>query len=84
MNKLTGNEPINPTMWDERHKPEIVRDNDGMTIRQYYAGLAMQGLCATRLKDEYLVNGGHLHYESLATDAVGMADALISELNKEK
>ena len=42
---ITGNEPINPTIWDDANKPAFIRDNDGLTIRQYYTGLAIQGLC---------------------------------------
>ena len=43
-------------------------------LRNYYAGLAMQGLIAT-------VNIHH--YDYLANLSIGAADALIAELNKE-
>lgn len=46
---ITGNEPINPTVWDDRRNPEFVRDNDGITLRQYYAGLALQGLISNNI-----------------------------------
>lgn len=46
---------------------------DGMTLREYYAGLAMQGLCA---------NPGFINIPP-ATQAVEIADALIAELAKE-
>lgn len=45
----------------------------GLTKREYFAALAMQGLCAsitTAFPDE------------LAFDAVKLADAIINELNK--
>lgn len=46
-------------------------DNKGLTKREYFAGLAMQGIV-----DRYL------NYEDIAHDAVKMADALLAELNK--
>lgn len=46
----------------------------GMTLRQYYAGLAMQGMLADNTW------GGHL--QACAKDAVAAADALIAELEK--
>lgn len=48
----------------------------GMSLRAYFAGQALAGLLA-----------GHKHDDSdgetVAEDAVGIADALIAELNKE-
>lgn len=44
----------------------------------------MQGLLACPIKEKYLVNDGFLHYESLATDAIGMADEIIDQLEKTK
>lgn len=46
---------------------------DGMTIRQFYAGLAMQGVLITHGED---LDG------VIASRAVKYADALIEELNK--
>lgn len=49
---------------------------NGLTKREYYAGLAMQGLCSDQT---YLrPNNG----EEIAQRAVEMADFLIAELNK--
>lgn len=47
----------------------------GLTKREYFAGLAMQGLCA---------NGhyGNLQNELLAEEALSISDALIAEMNK--
>jgi len=47
---------------------------DGMTLREYYAGQVLAGLCA----DPNLI----AQYGSLAKTCVGLADALIAELNK--
>lgn len=45
----------------------------GLTKREYFAGLAMQGMAMSDLK-----------YEDIAHDAVKMADALFKELDKPK
>lgn len=47
----------------------------GMDIRTYLAGQAMQGL---------MLHPNLVTYEEVAMAAVGMADALIEELNKVK
>jgi hypothetical protein len=44
-------------------------DNKGLTKREYFAGLAMQGMAMSDLK-----------FEDMARDAVKMADALLAEL----
>lgn len=59
----------------------------GISVREYYAGLAMQGLCAGPT-----ANGGFAQYKELgmksadalvAKMAVDIADALIAALAKE-
>ena len=47
----------------------------GLTKREYFAAMSMQGLCADPQR-----SGKHEHY---AEDAVRFADALIEALNKE-
>lgn len=48
----------------------------GLTKREYFAGLAMQGLCA---------HSGDYHRDTdLAQDAVMYADALLAELERTK
>jgi hypothetical protein len=49
----------------------------GMTLREYYAGLAMQGLLASETLDYHASSS-----ESLARHAVSKADALLAELAK--
>lgn len=51
---------------------------EGMTLRQYYAGLAMKAYAGSSR------NGNPIDYSENAKNAVNMADALIAELNKEK
>ena len=50
-----------------------VEDGMGLTKREHFAGLAMQGLIAADNK------GAH----RIAHDAVNLADALLAELDKE-
>lgn len=57
----------------------------GMTLREYYAGLAMQGLLANGESPGYagLAQREGFH-ESTAIIAVRMADALIAKLEEKK
>ena len=87
MNKITGNEPAMPTeiamdgeglgatSHQVGHYTALYHD---LTIRQHYAGLAMQGFCAAGYGD---FNNNHV--EHIAKLSVKQADALIAELNKE-
>ena len=51
----------------------------GLTKREWLAGLALQGLAA----NGQLGNGGKVEAEWSASAALGAADALLAELNKE-
>ena len=67
-------------MKDKRAFPYVAEWYDagkaGMTLREYYAGLAMQGLISDiKFDEEYSAR-------ELAIDAVSLADALIEELSK--
>lgn len=66
------------------HVVAKVWSEGGLTKREYFAGLAMQGLAATRLVDIYNRQLQSGQAELLATLAVQQADALIEELNKTK
>lgn len=59
-----GNQPILDNQFE---------DNKGLTKREYFAGLAMQGLVASDLT-----------FEAIAQDSVKMADAILAELDKPK
>lgn len=50
-------------------------EQDGLTKREYFAAMAMQGIVSTDLADTY---------ENFAKASVAMADALIKALNKEQ
>lgn len=62
---------------DPNGKFESERISRHMNLREYYAGLAMQGLLtiATPQKDSFDIERG-------VRDSVAIADALIQELNK--
>lgn len=53
--------------------PYLVRGQVGLTKRELFAAMAMQGL---------LSQGGYDKWDYVATDAVNVADALIAALNK--
>lgn len=67
-----GNEPANP-----------IKDSNfyrlGLTKREHFAGLAMQGYCV----GEYTGQSG-MSVESIAKWSIEMADALLIELRKNK
>ena len=75
---MNPNEPVFPN-------PELRNANGdvyqypsfGISIRQYYAGLAMQGICANPAFET-------LSFEGCADYAVQQADALIAKLNEIK
>jgi hypothetical protein len=64
--------------------------SSGLTKREYFSAIAMQGILASApahdnifSNESIYVNGGYLHYETIAILAVASADALIAELNKD-
>jgi hypothetical protein len=81
---ITGNEPITPLQ--DKGFPSrfsmVMNDEErlcsGLTIRQYYAGLAMQGIMSGL--GEHKISD----YKTIANASVSMAEHLIAELNKEK
>lgn len=77
-----ANEPINPI----RGKMQGESDYKGLTKREYFAGLAMQGLLSQHT--ELAANGGSTEHfvgmqEDIAKEAVHLADALLLELEKQ-
>ncbi len=63
----------------------IDHPQEGLTKREYFAAIAMQGLL-TRVpkRENYQVDLGILESQRIAAESVIMADKLIEELNKEK
>lgn len=59
-------------------KTESSIATDGLTKREYFAAMAMQGMYR-----EWLTRNENSKRREVARDAVAMADALIEALNKE-
>lgn len=60
--------------------PVVVYVDKGLTKREYFAGLAMQGLLASNLYDTY--DGAGEWKKDTIESAVEYADALLAELEK--
>lgn len=72
----TSDQPAFPVLKSKMHEEEGVvsfQTEPGMTLRQYFSGLAMQGLLAR----QYSV-------DTICSKAVEIADNIISELDKTK
>lgn len=83
------NEPAFPTqMWDEELKEATWLDG-GLTKRELFAAMAMQGILANTFKIGQLNTDGRTTIEAIQNSticeaALGYADALIAELEKTK
>lgn len=67
---IAGDEPVNVTFFEDGKM-----NASGLTIRQHFAAMAMQGYMASRYTP-------HQDCEHIAEYCVRCADALIVELNK--
>jgi len=83
--KLTGEEPINPTYFDEGFQPKFTHCGEGLTKREYFAAMAMQGMMANPAimeavtVSEFIVGNAS---ERIGSMSIKYADALITELTK--
>ena len=77
-----ANEPIKPHAWKKREDgvPELNCARDGLTKREYFAAMAMQGLLVNYVKHNHF--GNHPHCPMVVENAVQQADDLINALNK--
>ena len=75
--KITGNEPANPASDHNHLFSEKQPFGTGLTIRQQFAMVAMQGLIAG-----CDVNAGGFDAEWTAKASINAADKLIAELNR--
>lgn len=83
---ITGKEPINPICEQVaiyRQPDGTCRVDSGLTIRQHFAAMAMQGMLSNPESNRPGVSKLPLA-QALAMASVTVADALINELNKEK
>jgi hypothetical protein len=75
--QLLGEERIDSERIDSMIDPHSRYTQYGLTKRQYFAGIAMQGFCG----GEFTGQSG-MPVESIAKWSVTMADALLEELVK--
>lgn len=93
--KITGNEPIAPTMYrqigDNDYRIATTRDQiegnflsayGGITIRQQFAMAAMQGMLAHATRYKPRDGASSNWHETISEESVQIADALIAALNK--
>lgn len=66
-----------------RSKKDAV-GNDGMSLREYYAGQALSGIMANPERWKEIANDYYNSGKKNAAKAVSLADALIEELEKTK
>jgi len=83
-----GKQPINPSEGyiDQCEKSGMTQSGNGgfmqfhgLTKREYFAGLAMQGLLASNA----IYKGRTDNREALAIDAIAFADELLKQLDNE-
>lgn len=74
--------PLNGERWQKEIGHGVASyDYHGITKREYFAAMAMQGICAKQAEDKYHVNDGWLHPETVAKNAVQIADELLKALD---
>lgn len=74
---ITGNEPVTQNFHQDSYTGKLYEDKQGLTIRQHFAAMAMQGFCS-----HYGISVTGQGFEVEASRrAVQIADALIAELN---
>jgi len=71
--KERGEQNVYPLKIDGENDSVMI--HYGMNLREYYAGLAMQGLFTNHRNEDIA---------ALASDAVRIADALLEELSKDE
>ncbi len=62
---------------------EELYNNSGLTKREYFAAMALQGICTPCIAGSHNANNAQ-ESQFKAEMAVRLSDALIAELNKEK
>lgn len=80
MNNKNASEPVNPVMgMDAIH-------HLGLTKREWFAGMAMQGLAAANKQVEYGDRGfkRDLGSNELIKDAIQLADCMLDQLAKDE
>lgn len=93
MNENTNNKPENPSIYPDpaRGSQQSYSNQDsmalesGITLRDHFAGLAMQGLIPDLLKKEReFLNKGILIQDVISRDAYRIADVMLTHREKTK
>jgi len=72
---MIGNEKAYPSL-EQNNRGEVVDQHLGMTKRELFAAMALQGILASPV-------GHEMHgYDNVAREALSAADALLAELAK--
>jgi hypothetical protein len=79
MAEITGNEPVYAKSAFYHPDGGVDAPQSGLTIRQHFAAMAMQGLLANNWKG---YSDRNEECDALALAAVNFSDALIETLNK--
>lgn len=77
METINGARPINPII-TENAKSELICVEIGLTKREYFAGVALQGILSNRWSMEF----GNYNEEQKAEKAIRQADELLKQLEK--
>lgn len=83
--KITGNEPVSPTMWDDKHQPLFIRDNDGLTFKQHMVVEFTKAFISARSAESVAgsIDGKYYQEHYVVKDAISYADEVIKQLNDE-
>lgn len=73
-----GSDPASPTHYQESSGDEFYSDSVGLTKREHFAAMAMQGLVSGVNASPKIID---IRPQVFAREAVSMADALIEALN---
>lgn len=79
------NQPAYPyRAWDEKNG--TYQDCNGLTKREYFAAMAMQGLLAGRNQQSLFISPNnseneYIIFEQLAADSIATADILLTQLS---
>lgn len=83
METINGARPINPII-TENAKSELICEEIGLTKREYFAGLAMQGLLSNSYSNGFSQPLSEYDSKSIAKFSIEYADELLKQLEKNK
>lgn len=79
MNEHDSGGPAFPSPGFTNQFSQYVPSTDGMTLRDYFAAKACEGICVSRDEAGVLLKHG---YEWIAKESYAIADAMLTERNK--